>query len=247
MPFFSKLTKKDSDKAVEVSADGNIRAQEDSSVSEARNWYSDRYESLLVQRNILFIISIVAIFASLFSAFVVMKVSLSKTVIPMLVEVEDKTGYTNIVNPRDRDIWTSDKALNEYFLLKYLNSRETYNSMTYYYNYYTIVRLLSANAVYRQFIQSIAGQASPITRYGSNMNTTLKIRSIQYLPIESGDQTVQIRFTIFENTGGKYYNRIVNIAYNFVQMQLTFDERMVNPLGFQIKSYSVADDVDVTS
>lgn len=244
MSFFSNLTKKDSDNAIEVSATNSVNKK--TSVTDARNWYSDRYESLVVQRNILFLISLVAIIATLFATFVVLRVTISKKIIPMLVEVEDKTGFTNIVDPQNKQIWTSDKALNEYFLIKYLDARETYNYASYIYNYNTVVRLLSNSQVYNQFQNSISGSNSPVSRYGSNTSTYLKIRSLQYLPSDSsGNKNVQVRFSVVENPGGRYYNKIVSILYNFVQLQLTFKERMVNPLGFQIISYAVADDVDI--
>ncbi len=239
MPLLSNITKKDSDKAVEVNSQGGT-------VSDARNWYSDRYETLIVQRNVLFLISLIAVIATIFASFVVLRVTMNKEIIPMLVEVEDKTGFTNIVNPEDSQIWTSDKALNEYFLMKYMEARETYNIASYLYNYDTVVRVMSTSQVYNQFKSSISGSSNPAARYGASNSTSLQIRSIQYLPSSSnGDKNVQVRFTIVERQGGKYYNKIVSILYNFVQMQLTMDERMVNPLGFQVKSYAVADDVDV--
>jgi len=238
----SNFSKKDSDSAVEIG--GGVPSNV--SVSQARNWYSDRYESLIVQRNTLFLISLVAIIATVVSSFVVLTVSTTKEIIPMLVEVEENTGFTNIVDPKQNQVWTSDKALNEYFLMKYIEARETYNVASYMYNYNTVVRVLSTSQVYSTFKNTLSGQNSPIARYGSNQSTTVQVRSIQYLPDSpSGDKNVQVRFRVVESTGGKFYNKIVTILYNFTKLKLTFDERMVNPLGFQIKSYAVADDVDV--
>lgn len=246
MPFFSKLTKNDSDKAVEVAGNSSASDASKTSVGEARNWYSDRYESLVVQRNILLLISLASIIATVVAAFVVLKVTVSKDVIPMLVEVEEKTGFTNVVNPKDNAVWTSDKALNEYFLLKYLHARETYNVASYIHNYNTVVRVLSTPQVYNQFQKTLSGSNSPVARYGSNDSTNLRIRSIQYFSDRpNGDKNVQVRFTIIESNNGTKYNKIVNILYNFIQLQLTFNERMINPLGFQVKSYAVADDVDI--
>ncbi|MEQ9115932.1 MAG: type IV secretion system protein [Rickettsiales bacterium] len=237
----ANFSKQQSDSAVEVQ--GGKTAQ---SVSQARNWYSDRYESLVVQRNTLFLVSLVAIIATVVSSFVVLTVSTTKEIIPMLVEVEENTGFTNIVDPKTNETWTQDKALNEYFLMKYLEARETYNVASYMYNYNTVVRVLSTSQVYSDFKKQISGRNSPIAKYGSNMSTKIKVRSVQYLPDrESGDKNVQIRFQVAESSGGKFYNKIVTILYNFTKLQLTFDDRMVNPLGFQIKSYAVADDVDV--
>ena len=42
----------------------------------------------------------------------------------------------------------------------------------------------------------------------------------------------------------KVYNKIVSLIWSYVEMNLNFDDRTINPLGFQIKSYSIANDVD---
>ena len=242
MSFFSKfsLGKKENDQAIEQTPKDAPR------VYEARNWYYDRYETLIVQRNALFLLAILSIVASMVCVFFVGKVTLSKTVEPMVVEVEDKTGITNIVNPFSDRTWTSDKAVSEYFLVMYLRDRETYDAASYNYNFSTVVRLLSSGEVYSQFKSYITDpKTNPVALYAANNSTTLKIRSIQHLPdSSSGDHTVQIRFSVIETAGNKaQFNKIVSVYWNYTQMQMTFNERMVNPLGFQIKFYSVTNDV----
>lgn len=242
MSILSKFSfgKKESDQAFEP-------MQKDvPNVYEARNWYYDRYETLIVQRNILFLLAVLAIVASMLCVILVGRVTLSKTVEPMVIEVEDKTGITNIVNPLADRVWSSDKAISNYFLMKYLRARETYNVADYNYNYTTLTRLLSNGTVYNEFKSFISDpKTNPIALYGASNSTILKIRSTQYLQDSpSGDHNVQIRFSVIETAGNKKQtNQIVSILWNYVQMQMTFEERMVNPLGFQIKFYSVADDV----
>ncbi len=242
MSFFSKFyssNKNESDQAIE-------RNKATPGVYEARNWYYDRYETLIVQRNFLFLVVVLSVVVSVVSVFFVGKVTLSKTVEPMVVEVEDKSGITNIVNPMDDQSWTSDRAINEYFLMTYLNARETYNVSNYSYNYSTVVRLLSNSKTYNQFKDYVNDPLNnPISKYGANNYTTLKIRSIQFLEnTPSGDRNVQIRFSVIEALGNKtQYNKIVSILWNYAKMQMRFEDRMVNPLGFQIKFYAVSDDV----
>jgi type IV secretory pathway component VirB8 len=49
---------------------------------------------------------------------------------------------------------------------------------------------------------------------------------------------------VVEAFGNKsQHNKIVSILWNYSRMQMNFDERMVNPLGFQVKFYAVSDDV----
>ncbi len=243
MSFFSRFfgsNKNESDQAIERNT------KEIPHVYEARNWYYDRYETLIVQRNVLFLVTVLSVIASIVAVFFVGKVTLSKSVEPMVIEVEEKTGITNIVNPNTDKTWTTDRAINEYFLMTYLTARETYNVANYTYNYSTVVRLLSNSVVYNQFKDFINNPATnPIAKYAANNYTTLRIRSIQFLEDSpSGDRNVQIRFSVVEAFGNKsQHNKIVSILWNYSRMQMNFDERMVNPLGFQVKFYAVSDDV----
>ena len=54
----------------------------------------------------------------------------------------------------------------------------------------------------------------------------------------------QIRFSIIEQSGSKMtYNKIVSLMWSYVSMNLNFDDRLVNPLGFQVTSYSISNDL----
>jgi type IV secretion system protein VirB8 len=214
-----------------------------------QSWYTDRYEMMVVQRNVLFLLSVICIITTIIAVVVMGKLASSKTIEPMVITVEDKSGITNIVNPQRDRTWSADKALNQYFLNQYIDSREGYDAASYLYKYNSIVRLMSTGQVFADFNQYINdAQRSPVIRYGAFNSTSVKIRSIQFLPDSpNGDKNVQIRFTVIENSGARnYYNRIVYVMYNFVEMELTNSERMVNPLGFQVKSYSVSDDVELS-
>jgi len=209
------------------------------------NWYADRYESVAVQRNMLFFISIVALLVTVISVIFISKISLSKKIVPLVVEVEDKTGFTNFVNPDENQQWTTDKAMNTYFLVNYIRARETYNVASYLYDYNTVVRLMSSPSVYRDFKSSLEdASGNPVLIYGANNSTELKIRSIQFLKISSSQSNAQIRFAITEQQGNKNtYNKIVSIVWSYVAMNLDFDDRNVNPLGFQVLSYAISNDL----
>ena len=210
-----------------------------------RNWYADRYETIAVQRNMLFLISVIALITTVVAVVFVSKVTLSKTVIPLVVEVEDSTGFTNIVNPIENERWTTDRSVNTYFLVNYLKSRETYNVASYAYEYNTVVRLMSSSSVYHEFTEAINTVGmNPIQNYGATNSTILKIRSMQFFKTSPSDSTAQIRFAVIEQYGQRrVYNKIVSIAWSYVEMNLNFDDRTINPLGFQVKSYTISNDV----
>lgn len=221
------------------------KEKESGSKGTSQSWYADRYQSIAVQRNMMFFLSIVALVATVISVIFISKVTLSKTVEPLVVQVEDKTGITNLVNPRSDERWTTDKAINTYFLVNYLRARETYNVSSYAQNYNVVTRLMSSSTVYGQFKDSLNDQATnPITLYGANNSTVLKIRSIQFLKVSPTGNKAQIRFSTVEQAGHrKVVNKIVALDWSYVELNLNFEDRTINPLGFQVKAYSISDDV----
>jgi len=208
------------------------------------NWYADRYETIAVQRNMLFFISVVALVVTVISIIFVSKLTLSKRVVPLVVEIEDKTGFTNFVNPNEDQKWTTDQAVNTYFLVRYLRARETYNVGSYLYDYNTVVRLLSSPQVYRDFRDTLNdSKTNPVLVYGASNSTTLKIRSVQFLKISPSESNAQIRFAITEQGGARQtYYKIVSIVWSYIGMNLDFEDRTVNPLGFQVLSYAISND-----
>lgn len=224
------------------SNNSNALMNKDDLVTDVRNWYSDRYESLIVQRNLLFIFILFMLAFILSGIFIVGQIAASKTVEPFIVEIEDKTGITNVVNPLSRKDLTTDEALNRYFIMNYLRSRETYNVVDYDHSYRSVVRLLSSSNVYSEFrIFLSSNTKSPIISYGTSNSTSLKLRSIQFL--DQG-KTAQVRFTITENSGNKLtFNKIATLSFEYKQMELTNEERQINPLGFQVTNYRVDDEI----
>jgi type IV secretion system protein VirB8 len=218
-----------------------VEDKKNEDIAELRNWYSNRNESLLIQRNILILLVMVAVIVIVSSVFVVDNIASSKTIQPFVVEIEDKTGITNLVNPLSRTEISSNQAIYTYFVAKYIRSREGYDSLNYQYNYRTIVRLLSTPKVYNEFWSYISGNSSnPISTYGDKNSTSIKFRSIQYLD----DGVAQVRFSVFENSGLKRsFPKIVTLKFEFDAFDYTQDEREVNPLGFQITSYKVDDEI----
>ncbi|MFN7095745.1 MAG: VirB8/TrbF family protein, partial [Burkholderiales bacterium] len=84
MKKFSLLRKKN------LAFDDN---QESSSlISEVSNWYADRYEHMLVQRNLLLLFVFLSFVIILVSVLVIRQVSLSKSVDPFVIEIEERSG-----------------------------------------------------------------------------------------------------------------------------------------------------------
>ena len=224
------------------------KSNSDKMVASVSNWYSDRYNSILIQRNFLLLLLIMSVIVVLVSAVITGNVASNFKVQPFVIEVEDKTGITSIVNPlANRDL-ISNQVLNQYFVTRYIKSRESYNSETWKYNYLTVVRLLSNSDVYRNFRRIINGPDGPLVTYGNQTSISVAFRSIQFFdpgndPTMPNDEQVVARITLFPDIGnlrgvvGNKIEKIITLTYRYQQTEMNADDRSENPLGFFITSY----------
>lgn len=214
--------------------------QEKDAIAEVRNWYSDRYQSVLVQRNLLFLVTTLSLIGVLISVFTVERVISSKSIEPFVIEIESKTGITNVVDPATRSEMFADEALTKYFVVKYVNARETYDPLTYNFNYNTVTRLLSASKVYYQFRQFINSPDGPVQKYVESTRSEMKVRSVQI--IKPG--VAQVRFTlVLSGAKNGVFHYIAYLEYGFYTLEMTQDERFINPVGFQVNSYRKDEEV----
>ncbi|MDB2414543.1 type IV secretion system protein [Rickettsiales bacterium] len=217
--------------------------------SQQKNWYADRYQSAVIQRNFLMLFVFIAVIGIIISVFTVVHVSSSKTIEPFVIEVEEKTGITNVIRPLLKEQFAYDEALRRYFIMKYLNARETYDYYSFNYNYFTVVRLLSTSSVYNSFRSQVYvdNPNSPV-RLGKGGSRDIKIKSMTYLKTAAGERgfTIQIRVRIDENSnkeGKRTLHKIITMTFDYFDLKLTTEERNVNPLGFQVMDYRVSDEV----
>lgn len=240
MVSFFKKTRSTSEKPLISNQKSNVTAS---------NWYQDRYQSTVVQRNILFLMIVLLLVIVFASIFTVLHISNSRTVQPFVIEIEEKTGIPNVIRPyvpkQFTVEYTYDEAIRRYFLLKYLRAREEYDYHNFKYDYFTIVRSLSDKDVYSHFRAELYGRNnnSPLL-LGQKGKISLTIRSIKHLPPSSGQgYLVQIAFVRNVSSPNRNYseNKIATIGYDYRDIKMNDEEREINPLGFEVFSYRVDD------
>lgn len=202
------------------------------------NWYKDRYQRVLVQRKLLTAITLFSLFCTLVTVIVISQLTPLKTVDPFVIQVDQKSGITQVVDPTTVQELTGSESINNYFIVQYIRAREGYHISDLAYNY-NLVRLMSESAtVYPEFV----GQESPnnpqsnAARLGSTGTRTVKFESITYLK----PQLAQVRLLIEEksdNLGYTQQHMIATIGFQYIKMNLTTEERYINPLGFRVTSY----------
>ncbi|MGL9732926.1 MAG: virB8 family protein [Wolbachia sp.] len=207
------------------------------------NWSSNRYSTVVAQRNTLLLFTLILLITIFVSILAIFKISTSSIIEPFVIEIEKKSGIVQLVNPVTVKQYSADKVLNNHFIAEYIKAREVFDKYNYDYNYYTKVRLFSSSNVYNEFRNYISSQNMDdlFNLYSGFIKNEFKIRSIQKLY----DDTFQVRFTVeFTRKDGSSIrkNKIVIMSYKYASLEMNDQQRYVNPLGFQVTSYRVDDE-----
>ncbi len=212
--------------------------------TEQKNWYADRYQSVLVQRNLLSIFSLAALVFSTIAIFLVYRNIPIVTVEPFVIQIEPKTGQTQVVNPLTALELTGNESINQYFIVRYVKARESVDGALPY-NFET-VRLMSDPRVFNTYNWEInaANKGSFLARYRGEGTRSVKIRYIQKLDQNPNCAetrcAVNIGVTISEGPRGgapNQTNMLIYMEYLFTNVELKLEDRYINPIGFRVIDY----------
>lgn len=160
-----------------------------------------------------------------------------KRVEPFVVRVDNATGGVDIVTVLRDAPQSYGEAVDKYFLNKYVQSRETYDFETLQLTYDTTL-LFSSPDVQREFRALFEGPGARDKALGGSVRYQIKVRSIT----PAKDSAV-VRFVRTRHAGGGTSdvdeNLVATIGFEYVAAPMHEEDRLVNPLGFQVKSYRI--------
>jgi type IV secretion system protein VirB8 len=211
-------------------------------INVTHSWYKDRYNIVLVQRNLLSLMVFVCIITIGAGLLFVNQISQNKSIEPFVVEIEEKTGIPTVIDQLSLKKYLADEVIQEYFIYSYLRAREGYDYRTYQYDYHKVVRLLSAPSIYNEFriLVSSRNENSPVNLYGRKTRLETKVKSIQDI-----EGAKQIRLLVKHLNGNylvKEEHKIIYLKYEFADLNITLEDRLINPLGFRVLEYRVDKD-----
>lgn len=208
------------------------------------NWYKDRYQYVVVQRKMLTLITVFSLLCTFVTVLVIAALTPLKSIEPFVIQVDQRSGITQTVDPLTAKELTANEAVNNFYIVQYIRSRETYNIHDLARNY-NVVRIMSErDKVYGDF----TAQADPnnprsnAARLGSTGVRTVKFKSISYI----NPQLAQARILIEEkgdNNALTQQHKIALVAFEYIKLNLTNEERYINPLGFRVTDYRLDEDV----
>lgn len=200
-----------------------------------KSWYSNRYQIVVVQRNILLLFTLISMLSVAVAVIFVKNIMSSKSLEPYVIEVESKTGIATIVNQMTAQNFTGDQVIRRYFINQFIQAASGYDPKTYKLDV-DKVRLFSTPDVYNDFRRRINARD-----LGVDSKIEVRIKSVQYID----GNTAQIRtlrlITAADKTTTK--DEVITMNFFFTDLNLSMEERLINPLGFQVSKYAIADEV----
>ncbi|MDX2083133.1 MAG: type IV secretion system protein [Rickettsiales bacterium] len=200
-----------------------------------KSWYSNRYQIVVVQRNILLLFTLISMLSVAVAVIFVKNIMSSKSLEPYVIEVESKTGVATVVNQLTAQNLTGDQAVRRYFINEFIRAASGYDPRTYK-NDVEKVRLFSSPNVYGEFRNRINAR-----ELGTDSKIDVRIKSIQFADANTAQIRLLTSTTISDKTTAK--DQVITMNFFFADLNLTMEERLINPLGFQVSKYAIADEV----
>lgn len=166
---------------------------------------------------------------------------------PYVIRVDNATGIPDIITALDTSDVSFDEVMDTYWLAQFVRARETYDWYTIQKDYDT-VGLLATPDVGAEYAALFEGKDDIQKRYGSQYRVTVDIVSV--VPNGRGVGTVRFTKTLKRvddaNSAGQVSRWVATIGYEYRNpSRLRASSRLVNPFGFQVRSYRVDPEMGV--
>ena len=205
---------------------------------EAASWSEDRTTDLSASRKTAWIVAAALGGIALLEAIALVLMVPLKTVVPYTLLVDRQTGYVEAVDPLERATIAPDTALVRSFLVQYVIAREGFD-IDQLNDTYKKVALWSSGEARSGYIASMqAGNpTSQLATLPRRAVVQVQVRSVSSL----GNDSSLVRFTTTRTDPGAQAQPPLHwaavIKYSFSGAAMRAEDRMINPLGFQVSRY----------
>lgn len=208
----------------------------DEYIKEARSFDIDRMHGMRVRMKVAMALTVLFGIMTIALALAVVALAPLKTVEPFVIRVDNSTGIVDAVSALKEAPNDYDEAITRYFASLYIRARESFQASEAEHNFY-VVSLFSSPGEQNRFAKWYAGNnpESPQNTY-QNMVVAVTIKSISFL----SNEIVQVRYykTIRESNGKEQISHwISTMKYSYINAQISTQDRLINPLGFQVSEY----------
>jgi type IV secretion system protein VirB8 len=205
---------------------------------EAETWAEDRQRSMTRSVRLAWIAAGIAAAIALIEALALFVLIPLKREVPYTLLVDRQTGFVQPLRPLETERLTADAALTRSFLAQYVTARESFHIDSLQEDYRKVGLWSAGEARDRYLAAMNANNAdSPLASLPRRAAIDVAIRSVSSL----SPDTAMVRFsTTRTDPGGRpqvaqHWAAIV--TYRFSSADMTAEDRLTNPLGFQVTRY----------
>jgi len=168
-----------------------------------------------------------------------------KQKIPVIIRVDNLKGTTNILTNTDVESLNTDKneAIDKNNLANYVINREGYD-WNYGESIYNKTVLMTAPNIIKEYQMQFSDDNPNALdkKYSNHTRVVIENPSVSFY-----SDSAMVRFTRKIITSNEIIktNEMATIAYKYLTADMSDEDRLVNPLGFQVVSYRV--DKDLTN
>lgn len=204
----------------------------------AASWAADRQDSLRLSRRIAWLVAGVAAGIALLEAVALALLVPLKTVVPYTLLVDRHTGFVQVLPGTGPATITADEALTQSLLAQYVIAREGFD-ITSIASDYRKVALWSADSARRDYLAQMpaSNPASPFQRLPRTSIVAVRVKSVS--PLQPG--VALVRFETERRDQGQLSGPVepwvAVIRYRFTGAPMALEDRLLNPLGFQVVRY----------
>ena len=217
---------------------------------ESVNWYEDKYQSMVVWRNWLFVLTFIALAGVLAMTFAMYYFVPLKTVKPFVIQIDERTGEAKVILTESEKEISKHEATVKYFMRSYVEARETYDYDGGYSRQQKVVQSMSDKSIYekyKNFINPNSNPSAPINVYGRDVKRAIRITEIKRLNKDElkGTQVWEAVFIVTlsrNNQRPRTYKASAVMKLGFVEGQVAQENLKYNPLGIAVISYRLEDD-----
>ena len=204
----------------------------------ADSWGESVTADLERSRRIAWIVAAVAGAIALLLAIAVVVMLPLKTVEPYTLMVDRHTGHVEALAPLDEAMVSPDTALTRSLLAQYVIARESFDRASVQRDYRKAM-LWSAGDERRRYgaLMNSTNPASPFSQLPPGTSVSTEIASIS--PLDRSSSLVRFVTTRTDRSGRAQVPEhwAAVISYGFSGAQMSEEDRLLNPLGFQVTRY----------
>lgn len=204
----------------------------------AESWAADMRSEVARSKRVAWTVAGVACAVAVFEAVALAMLVPLKTVQPVTLLVDRQTGYVQALNPLEPRRLGADAALTQSFLAQYVTAREGFDRATVSVDYRRVA-LWSAARARTEYLSRMpaTNPQSSFQLYPAGTVVTVRVKSVSRL--DQGVALVRFDSQAQDRNGRAAAAQpwISVVRYRYVDAPMRLEDRLVNPLGFQVTGY----------